>query len=195
MAAEPAPDSLDPDSLETLREIGRSWGLVLALGLITLALGIVVTFRPGGTARALAIIFGIWLLVLGVIWIVRAIAERREATGLRFGLALCGLLAVLIGLLVLHHSFETVAVLGFIIGVFWVVEGLALLIVGFSPEAEGQRAGTLLTGLVFAVTGIVCLIYPGLSLTILAVILGIGLIVAGLVQITFAFRIRRLRRI
>jgi uncharacterized membrane protein HdeD (DUF308 family) len=190
MAAEPPSDSLEP-----LRQLGRSWGLVLVLGLVTLALGIVITFRPGGTVRVLAILFGIWLLALGAFWLVLAIAERRDASGSRFGLAFSGLLAVLIGLLVLHHSFETVAVLGFIIGVFWVIEGLSLLIVGSSQEAEGRRAGPLLTGLVFALTGIVCLIYPGLSLTILAVILGIGLIVAGVVQIAFALQVRRLRRI
>jgi uncharacterized membrane protein HdeD (DUF308 family) len=179
------------DSLEPFRRVGRSWGLVLLFGLVTLALGIVITFRPGGTVRVLAIIFGIWLLGLGAFWIILAIAESRDTGGTRFGMVILGLLAVLIGLLVLHHPFETVAVLGFIIGAFWVVGGLALLFAGFGHEAEGRRTRLIVLGLVYAITGIVCLVYPGLSLTILAVILGIGLIVSGVIEIVLAFQIRK----
>jgi uncharacterized membrane protein HdeD (DUF308 family) len=169
--------------------------LVLLFGLLTLALGVVITFRPGGTVRVLAIIFGIWLLGLGVFWIILAIAERGDTGGTRFGMIILGLLAVLIGLLVLHHPFETVAVLGFIIGAFWVVGGLALLIAGFSHEAEGHRTRLIVLGLVYAITGIVCLVYPGLSLTILAVILGIGLIVSGLIEIMLAFQVGKLANV
>jgi uncharacterized membrane protein HdeD (DUF308 family) len=182
------------DSLEPLREVGRSWGWMLLFGVITLALGIVVTFRPGGTVHVLAVIFGIWLLLLGVYWLVRAIADKSDRGGSRFAMALFGLLSLLVGLLVLHHSFETVAVVGFIVGVFWVVGGVALVIAGLSPEAKDHRAGPIVVGSIYALTGIVCLIYPGLSLSILAVILGIGLILSGLVEIAFAFRLRRLAK-
>jgi uncharacterized membrane protein HdeD (DUF308 family) len=183
------------DSLEPFRQVGRSWGWLLTFGILTTALGIVITFRPGGTVRVLAIIFGIWLLALGVFWIVLAIAERNDTGGVRFGMIVVGLLAVLIGLLVLHHPFETVAVLGFIIGLFWVVGGLALLVAGLSHEAEGRRTPPLVIGSVYFLTGLVCLIYPGLSLTILAVILGIGLIVSGVVEVVWAFRIRQLGKL
>jgi hypothetical protein len=95
----------------------------------------------------------------------------------------------------LHHSIETVAIIGFIVGVFWVVDGVAFLIAGFSPESEGRRTRPIVLGSIFAITGIVCLVYPGLSLTILAVILGIGLIVTGLVEVVLAFQVRRLREV
>jgi uncharacterized membrane protein HdeD (DUF308 family) len=168
--------------------------VILIFGLITFALGIVITFRPGGTVRVLAVIFGIWLLVLGAFWIILAIAERSDTGGFRFGMLLLGLLAVLIGLLVLHHPFETVAVLGFIIGVFWVVGGITLIVAGLSHEAEGRRTRPVVLGLIYAITGTVCLVYPGLSLTILAVILGIGLIVSGIIEVILAFQIRQLRK-
>jgi uncharacterized membrane protein HdeD (DUF308 family) len=183
-----------PDSLESLRRVGRWWGLVLIFGLLTLALGIVITFRPGGTVRVLAILFGIWLLALGGFWIILAIAERGGGGGSRVALVFLGLLSVLIGLLVLHHPFETVAVVGFIIGVFWVVGGVALVVAGLSPETEGRRTRFILLGLVYAITGIICLVYPGLSLTILAVILGIGLIVSAIVDVALAFQLRKLGR-
>ncbi len=184
-----------PDSLEPLREIGRSWGFVLLFGLLTLALGIVITFRPGGTVRVVAILFGIWLLVLGLFWIILAIADRADTGGIRFAMVILGLLAILVGLLVLHHPFETVAILGFIIGVFWVVGGVALLAGGLSHEAEGQRTRPILLGLVFTITGLICLVYPGLSLSILAVILGIGLIVSGIIEVVLAIQLRQLTKV
>jgi uncharacterized membrane protein HdeD (DUF308 family) len=187
-------DHRSPDPVEPVREFGRSWGLVLFLGIVTLAVGVVITFRPSNSVHVMAIIFGIWLLVLGVIRIIMAIAERGEGGGTRLGMAFGGLLAVLIGLLVLHHSFETVAILGFIIGVFWVVGGLSELFAGFSREAEGRRAGLIILGLIGTVVGILCLVYPGLSLSILAVILGLGLIVYGIAEIALAFQIRRLTK-
>ena len=183
------------DSLEPFREIGRSWGLVLLFGLLTLALGIVITFRPGGTVRVVAILFGIWLLALGVFWIVLAIADRADTGGIRFAMVILGLLAILVGLLVLHHPFETVAILGFIIGVFWVVGGVALLAGGLSQEAEGRRTRPILLGLVFTITGLICLVYPGLSLSILAVILGIGLIVSGIIEVVLAIQLRQLTKV
>ena len=134
-------DRRSSDPVEPVREFGRSWGLVLFLGIVTLAVGVVITFRPSNSVHVMAIIFGIWLLVLGVVRIIMAIAERGEGGGTRLGMAFGGLLAMLIGLLVLHHSFETVAILGFIIGVFWVVGGLSELFAGFSREAEGPTCG------------------------------------------------------
>ncbi len=180
------------DPVEPVRRFGRSWGLVLIFGIITLAVGIVITFRPGKSVHVMAVVFGIWLLVLGVFRIILAIAERGGSGGTRFGMAFGGLLAALVGLLVLHHTFETVAILGFIIGVFWVIGGLSELFAGFSREAEGRRVGLIALGLVGTVVGILCLVYPGLSLSILAVILGVGLIVYAIVEIALAFQIRRL---
>jgi uncharacterized membrane protein HdeD (DUF308 family) len=40
----------------------------------------------------MAVLFGIWLLVCGVIRIIMAIAERSESGGTRLGMAFAGLL-------------------------------------------------------------------------------------------------------
>ena len=34
------------DPIEPVRRLGRSWGLTLFLGIVTLAVGVVITFRP-----------------------------------------------------------------------------------------------------------------------------------------------------
>ncbi len=177
-----------------LGEVGRAWGVLFAFGLITIALGIVITFRPGGTVRVLAVVLGVWLLVLGALRLIEAVLDRGVTGSTRLGLAVVGLLAILVGLLVLHHSFETIAVIGFIVGLFWVAGGLATLFAGLGPDATGRRAPLILLGLASTGVGIVCLIYPGLSLSILAVLLGIGVIVYGVIDIAASLQLRRLEK-
>jgi len=41
--------------------------------------------------------------------------------------------------------------------------------------------------------GVVCLIYPSLSISIICVIIGIGLIAYGLVELLVSFEVRNLR--
>ncbi len=182
------------DSLEFVREVGRAWWLVFTFGLLTAILGIIILFKPGGTVHVLAILLGIWLVVLGVFRFILTIAEPAEQGRSKWAPALFAVLAVLIGLLILHHSFETVAIVGFLVGLFWVVAGLIELFSGFSAEAEGHRAGPIIFGLIGTVVGILCLVYPGLSLSILAVLVGIGILLYGIVEIGVSLQIRKLAK-
>jgi uncharacterized membrane protein HdeD (DUF308 family) len=181
----------DPD-IEAVHAVGKAWWILLLFGLVTLALGVVITFNPGKSVHVFAVLFGIWLLVLGVFRIILAIIETHQVGHDRFLAIIFGLLSILIGLLVLHHSFETVAVLGFILGIFWVIGGVAELVVGFTQHNSEGRVGRIVIGAIFTIVGILCLVYPGLSLSILAVIAGIGMILYGLVEIVLSFGIRKL---
>lgn len=179
------------DPLDIVKTAGRSWGWVFAFGVISIVLGIVIAIRPKHTVHFFAIVFGIWLLIGGLFYVVKAIAHRGETGGERFALALLGLLFVLIGLLVLHHTFETIAVVGFIIGVFWVIAGLSQLFAGFDSP-PGQRGWLLTMGVLGTVVGILTLVIPGLSLTIIAVLMGIWLVLFGIMQLIVAFQLRKL---
>jgi uncharacterized membrane protein HdeD (DUF308 family) len=53
----------------------------------------------------------------------------------------------------------------------------------------------VLLGVVATIVGILCLVYPSLSLSIICVIVGLGLIVYGLVEILASFEVRRLRKV
>jgi uncharacterized membrane protein HdeD (DUF308 family) len=182
------------DSLEYVRQVGRAWWLVFTFGLLTALLGIVILFKPGGTVHVFAIIVGVWLVVLGVYRFIIVISEPAPEGSSKWAPALFAVLAVLIGLLILHKPFETVSVVGFLIGLFWVGAGLVELFSGFTPEAEGHRAGRIILGLIGTIVGILCLVYPGLSLSILAVVVGIGILLYGIVEMAVSFQIRKLAR-
>ena len=125
------------DSAESIRAVGRKWWLLALFGVITIGFGIVLTFKPGKSVHTIAVIIGIWLLIVGVVQLIRAIG----ASGERTGFVLVGLLAIVIALILLHHTTTTVAVLGFIVGIFWTIGGVTELFHGFSAnDRRGQLA-------------------------------------------------------
>ena len=172
-----------------IKAIGQKWWLLALFGVVTVVFGIVLTFKPGKSVHTIAVIFGIWLLIVGVVRLIQAIG----ATGERTGFVIEGLLAILIALLLLHHTTTTVAVVGFIVGIFWTIGGVAELFRGFSANDGEVSWPTVVLGVIATVIGILCLVYPSLSLSIICVILGLGLIVYGIVEIAASLHARSLK--
>ena len=175
------------DSAESIRAVGRKWWLLAVFGVITLGFGIVLTFKPGKSVHTIAIIIGIWLLILGVVRLIQAIG----ATGERTGFVIVGLLSIVIALILLHHTTTTVAVLGFIVGIFWTIGGVTELFHGFSANDGAVSWPTVLLGLIATIIGVLCLVYPNLSLSIICVIVGVGMIVYGIVVILASLEVRK----
>lgn len=179
------------DPAEAIRAIGRKWWLLATFGVVTLAFGIVLTFKPGKSVHTIAVIFGIWLLVLGVVRLIQAIATKED----RIGLLIIGLLAIVVAILLLHHTTTTVAVVGFFVGIFWTIGGIAQMLHGFMADEGGVSWPVVVLGAIGTVIGVLCLVYPSLSLSIICVILGVGMIVYGLVEILAGLQVRRLKSV
>lgn len=74
-----------------LSRIGRAWGWLLAMGIISVVIGLLVIFYPRATLLAIAILFGIQLIALGVFSFVGAFTTPDKSAWLR---ALSAVLAV-----------------------------------------------------------------------------------------------------
>ena len=175
------------DTAASVKEFGQRWWLLAVFGVITVVFGIVLTFKPGKSVHAIAIIIGIWLLILGVVRLIQAIG----ASGERTGFVIVGLLSIVIALILLHHTTTTVAVLGFIVGIFWTIGGVTELFHGFSADDGAVSWPTVILGLIGTIIGILCLVYPSLSLSIICVIVGLGMIVYGIVVIMASLQVRK----
>jgi uncharacterized membrane protein HdeD (DUF308 family) len=183
---------LNSQERDILRMVGKSWGWVLFFGIVTLGLGVVVIARPRDTIYAFAIVLGIWLFVAGLFRIVVAIADREDTAGTRWLMALLGLVSVLVGILFLHRTNETVTTLAFLIGLFWVIGGIIEFFTAYSELGSPARLWRIAMGILAFAAGVVTLVWPNLTLTALAVIMGIWLIIYGLLEITLSFQLRRL---
>ena len=180
------------DPADLVARIGKHWGWVLAFGIITLAIGVIALVWPGRTLLVLAVLFGAQLIVMGIFRFAGAFATTDLSGGNRVLLALLGVLSLIIGLYAVRHVLITLIALALLLGIFWVVSGAIEIFMALSHREMAHRAWNALMGIISVLAGIVVLSYPGISLLVLAVVLGVWLIVFGAMQITLAFRVRSL---
>lgn len=180
---------------DILRIIGKSWGWVLFFGLVTLVLGVLVVIRPRDTIYAVAILLGIWLFVAGLFRMITAIADHEDSGGARWLMAFLGLLAVIVGILFLRRTDETVTTLAFLIGLFWVVGGIIEFVSAYSDRGADARGWKIASGVLAFAAGVVTLVWPHLTLAAFAVIMGIWLIIYSLLLIVMSFQLRQLAKL
>ena len=175
---QPAPSSV----------LAGSWLATLVVGVLTLILGIIVSFHPSGSLNVIAVLFGILMIFSGIFHLIR-VFDRDERHRIWAGLA--GLLSIVIGVILIRHLHLTVALIGLIIGITWIVQGLTALIGGLAGGVEEGRAWWIAFGVISVIAGIVVVSAPVTSVNALAVLLGIWFIIMGIFEIVAGFLLRR----
>jgi uncharacterized membrane protein HdeD (DUF308 family) len=171
--------------------LGASWQAALFLGVVTLILGLIVTFHPTTSLNVLAVLLGILSILSGLFNLIRVFDPRERH---RIWLGIAGLLFIVIGVILIRHLHLTRSVIGLVIGLTWIVQGLTALIGGISGGAREGRAWWIIFGVVSLIAGIVVVSAPASSLDVLAVLLGIWFIVMGIFEIIGGFLLRHALR-
>jgi uncharacterized membrane protein HdeD (DUF308 family) len=162
------------------------WQATLFIGAVTLVLGIIVTAHPSGSLNVIAVLLGVLAIVSGIFHLIRAF-DRAETN--RTWQAISGLLLVVVGVVLIRHLDLTIAAIGLLIGITWIVQGVAALIGAFAGVGL-IRGWWAVYGLVSLIAGIVVTASPVTSVTVLAVLLGIWFIIIGLFQMALALIVR-----
>jgi uncharacterized membrane protein HdeD (DUF308 family) len=178
------------DAADMLAGVGRHWGWVLFFGIVTLLAGLFALAWPGRTIVVVAVLFGIQLVVAGIFRFITALAADEESGGARALLALLGVLSFIVGLYALRNVLVTIAALALLLGIYWIVNGAVETFAALSHKGMQGRGWTIFMGLLSVAAGVVVLVYPGISLTTLAIVLGFWLLVYGIMEIVLAFRLR-----
>ena len=167
--------------------VANAWQATVVLGVVTLVLGLIVTFFPSASLNAIAVLFGLLMIVSGLFHLIRVFGSNEAH---RVWLGISGLLLVVIGVVLLRHLHLTVALVGLIIGISWIVQGVTALIVSFSGGSREGRGWWIFFGFVSLIGGIVITAVPVESVTALAILVGIWFIVQGLFEIAGGFMLR-----
>ncbi len=116
----------------------RSSGWVLAGGIVSVLAGLVALLVPGLTALAIALVIGIWALLLGITQVILAIAGRKAVSLWWVGLV-SGILAIIFGLILL--IFPGAGILGLLgfLGVFGIALGILFIVSGFQMRSSAAR--------------------------------------------------------
>jgi uncharacterized membrane protein HdeD (DUF308 family) len=175
--AEPAPSVM----------LAGSWQAGLLLGALTLILGVIVAFHPTGSLNVIAVLLGIMMLLSGLFHLIRVLDPRERN---RVWLGITGLLFIVIGVILIRHLHLTRALIGLIIGITWVVQGLTAFIGGIAGGVREGRAWWIVLGALSLIAGIVVVAAPASSLNVLAVLFGIWFAVMGIMEIIGAILLR-----
>ncbi len=167
--------------------LAGSWQAALFLGVVTLILGLIVTFHPTTSLNVLAVLLGILMILSGLFHLIRVFDPRERH---RVWLGIAGLLFIVIGVILIRHLHLTRSIIGLVIGLTWIVQGLTALIGGISGGVREGRAWWIIFGVVSLIAGIVVVSAPASSLDVLATLLGIWFVVMGIFEIIGGFLIR-----
>ena len=175
-----------------LQDVAGHWGLAVVLGVLSIILGLLAIAYPGRTVVIVAIFFAAWLFVTGIYEVIVSFTRDGD-TAMRVFHAIIGVLAVIVGFALLRSPFQSAEVLIFVLGVFWLVQGIMTFVAAFSVK-QGRNWGIFI-GILGVLAGIVILAYPIDSALTLAFIGGIWLVILGIMQIVAGFQLRRAHKL
>ncbi|MGV9753788.1 HdeD family acid-resistance protein [Nocardia farcinica] len=167
-----------------------AWQTVLVTGVLSVILGIVVLVWPGKTLVVAGILFGIYLVVSGVLQLMAAFGATRTA-GMRVLYFLSGVLSIVIGVFCFRDELASILLLGLWIGIGWLFRGVSVVVAAISEPALPGRGWQGFFGLVTVVAGIVLIVWPVTSVATLTLVAGVWLIVLGVMEIITAIGVRR----
>jgi uncharacterized membrane protein HdeD (DUF308 family) len=160
------------------------WWLVVTAGLVSLVVGVLALVYPDKTLSAIAVIFGIYLLIVGIIGIGLTLGgEEDRPLGL-----LVGILAVIAGLIVIRHPGQSLELIALAVGIYLVLAGILRFVVAL--QLPVARAYSLAVALIDLAAGIVLVAWPSFGVTTFAVVFGIVLLLRGVGEVVVGLGMR-----
>jgi len=180
----------DNDPAQQLDSLGRSWGWVLAFGLVTLLIGILVVMDPSSSVVFVAVVIGIEFVLSGIFHIVASFTSVGE--GHRVWMILIGILSIAVGVFLIRHLNITLSILPVIVGIFWIVQGVMEFFAAVANKEMVSRGWNMLLGVVVLIAGIVVVSWPIHSIVALAWLTGLSLIFFGAMISMSALQVKKL---
>jgi uncharacterized membrane protein HdeD (DUF308 family) len=156
-------------------------GMSIVTGLLAIALGIILLAWPGITLGTFIWVFGIVVIAYGV---VHALGALFGYTKNRWGGVLGGLVAIVIGAIVVAWPGLAATTVIWIVALLAILMGLADVLAGFAGEMSGgARVLAIVGGIISIVFGIVIFAYPASGILAILWLVGIYLVFLGFFRI------------
>ncbi|MFC5633819.1 HdeD family acid-resistance protein [Streptomyces bullii] len=169
-----------------------AWQSVLLTGAASLLLGLLILVWPGASLLAAGVLFGLYLLLSGVLQLAAAFGTHRT-TSLRVLAFVSGSLSILLGLFCLRGPLRSILLLGLWIGIGWLFRGITQTLAAAHDPAMPARGWQTVLGVLTFVAGVVLIVAPLESVAVLTLVGGCWLLAVGAVEIVTALRIRARR--
>jgi uncharacterized membrane protein HdeD (DUF308 family) len=163
--------SRDRASADALRDITRSWWILLLIGCLSVIAGVIVLAKPSDSLSVLVIVCGIFIVLSSVLELWTVVTGSRSGTAV-----LLGVLGIVIGILLIRHPIGGVTAATLLVGVWFVAIGVIRLLDALTMD---RGKWVLAVAGLQIVAGIVLVASPHIGLATLALLIGIALILNG----------------
>ena len=171
----------------------KNWWVFALRGLLAILFGVLALIWPEITILSLVILFGVFVLLEGILNLVIGIAS--SGTNQRWWLALLeGLVGVGIALLTFFWPNVTAVALLYFIAAWALISGVMEIFTAIRVRKMiDNEWAMILNGILSIVFGILLFVFPGESAISLIWLIGIFAIVIGILLFVLAFRLRQHR--
>lgn len=154
--------------------------LLIVEGVIFTILGFLAVALPGISTLSVELFIG-WLLVFaGAVQLFRTLKAGRQATGF-VGTLLTSILYIIFGILLLVFPVQGILSLTFLLSLFFIVEGIAKIVLGFQLRPVPRWGWFILNGILALIMAFIILVgWPGTAFWILGLLVGINMIFFGI---------------
>jgi uncharacterized membrane protein HdeD (DUF308 family) len=196
----PQPDKLEMNAMQSatsvlsdrpvLHALAKNWWLLLLRGIAAVLFGVLAFAWPGLTLLTLILLYGAYALADGVIAIIAAITGNAPAG--RWWLAIAGILGIAVGAFTFMLPGMTALILLFTMAGWAVAVGVLQIIGAIRLRKEIDNEWLLiLSGAVSVLFGLAVMLRPGAGALALVWVIGMYAIIAGVLYIGLAFRLKK----
>lgn len=169
------------------------WWLLAMAGFATMIFGLVALFWPGLTLAVFVLLFGGYVLVAGLIALMRGLFEMSEGKSGWWLSLLLGLLGVAVGVYLVRNPAASFVTVILITGISFIVQGLVDVARGLFTDAESSTARMmgLIAGGLSVAAGVFLLNQPATAGIAFVWIIGLYGLVAGPLMVAAAMDLRK----
>lgn len=180
------------DGHQTAKQTVKVIRTGLIIGAILSALfGVLILTATGQVLEVVAVLFGIYFIVRGAVRFGTGLFSGAFGGAARALNIIIGLLLLVVGVLAVFHPAEILAVIGILIGISWIIDGIVSLV---ESSKSPSKTFSIIAGIISVIAGFVVVLLPLEGVAVLTMIAGIFLLAIALFQIIGAIMIGRVAK-
>ncbi len=172
-----------------LASFARNWWVIALRGLVAILFGIIALVSPQSTILALVLVFAAFAMADGILTMFAGLETHKEDDRW-WVMVLGGLVEIVLAVLVVIWPQITAVVFVYLIAAWAIITGVAEIVAAI--ELRGVLPNEwlmLLSGILSVVFGVMLIVYPAAGAVSLVWLVGLYAMVAGIMDIVFAFRL------
>ncbi|MFV0485512.1 MAG: HdeD family acid-resistance protein [Candidatus Saccharimonadales bacterium] len=168
----------------------KIWNSIIIGGVVSIVFGLLAMIWTGITLDALVVVFGIFMVVMGIVWLMESLTSIKSDPLWWLGL-LFAILAGAGGVYLLCNPTMLIGIFIVLLAIYVFVQSLIDLIIASYTENTSDKLMWIILGLLGIAFGIIVVVHPAEASFAFIWVLGLYALIRGTLSILFAIRARK----